>query len=317
MTAGTLIAGGTTLVDLMKLGIEKPATLTDVIAEGRLPSSITATPDGLRIGALATMAQVAAHPAIAENFPAVAQSLLQAASPQIRNMATIGGNLLQRTRCPWFRDTSAACAKRDPGAGCAAIDGPQRGMAVLGRGTSCIAAYPGDLAVALVAHGATVRLCAIDGVERAIAVEELHRLPGDTPHLEHVLSDGERIVSVDLPENDWTHTRYTKLRDRASYAFALASVALCLRIDSDARIGAARLVIGGLAAKPWRSTAAEGMLIGHRITSDLAEAVAEVCFAQAEGDAGMIAVGKAAVRVALARCQAGRHVFEPGAGTLI
>ena len=154
MSAAKIIAGGTTLVDLMKLGVETPETFIDIVAEGALPSSVKTTPDGLRIGALATMADVAAHPDVIAQYPAIAQSLQQAASPQIRNMATIGGNLMQRTRCTWFRDTSTTCAKRTPGAGCSALDGPGRGMAVLGRGSACIAAYPGDLAVALVGYGA-------------------------------------------------------------------------------------------------------------------------------------------------------------------
>ena len=301
MKTATFIAGGTTLVDLMKLGVETPDALIDLISEGDLSSEVTQTSSGLRIGALATMAKVASHPDVPSKFPAIQQSLLQAASPQIRNMATVGGNLLQKTRCPMFRDTSTDCAKRDPEQGCAALGGPQRGMAILGRGSSCVAAYPGDLAVALVAHEASVTIRAEDGTERILQIENLHRLPGNTPHLEHTLLPGERIVWIDVPQGDWTHTSYTKLRDRAAYAFALASVALCIKMDDAGHYEAARLAIGGLAAKPWRCHKAEEALLGNPYSDDLAEAVATACFADAEGDAGMIAVGKSAVRASLSR----------------
>lgn len=301
MTAAKIIAGGTTLVDLMKLGVEAPEALIDIVAHRALPSEVQITQDDLRIGALATMAEVAADPGVLAHYPAIAQSLQQAASPQIRNMATIGGNLMQRTRCTWFRDTSTNCAKRTPGAGCSALDGPGRGMAVLGRGSACIAAYPGDLAVALVAYGASITLRAADGSERVIPVADFHLLPGETPHLETVLAAGEQIVTVHVPNGDWTHSGYTKLRDRAAYAFALASVALCLKMDAEGKITAVRLAIGGLASKPWACPAAEDMLVGETLTPELTQAVADTCFAEAEGDPGMILVGKVAVRAALER----------------
>ena len=301
MTAAKIIAGGTTLVDLMKLGVEAPEALIDIVADRALPSEVQITQDDLRIGALATMAEVAADPGVLAHYPAIAQSLQQAASPQIRNMATIGGNLMQRTRCTWFRDTSTNCAKRTPGAGCSALDGPGRGMAVLGRGSACIAAYPGDLAVALVAYGASITLRAADGSERVIPVADFHLLPGETPHLETVLAAGEQIVTVHVPNSDWTHSSYTKLRDRAAYAFALASVALCLKMDAEGKITAVRLAIGGLSSKPWACPAAEDMLVGETLTPELTQAVADTCFAEAEGDPGMILVGKAAVRAALER----------------
>lgn len=301
MNAAKIIAGGTTLVDLMKLGVEAPEALIDIVADRALPSEVQITQDDLRIGALATMAEVAADPGVLAHYPAIAQSLQQAASPQIRNMATIGGNLMQRTRCTWFRDTSTNCAKRTPGAGCSALDGPGRGMAVLGRGSACIAAYPGDLAVALVAYGASITLRAADGSERVITVADFHLLPGETPHLETVLAAGEQIVTVHVPNGYWTHSSYTKLRDRAAYAFALASVALCVRMDPEGKITAVRLAIGGLASKPWACPAAEDMLVGETLTPELTQAVADTCFAEAEGDPGMILVGKAAVRAALER----------------
>lgn len=301
MNAAKIIAGGTTLVDLMKLGVEAPEALIDIVADRALPSEVEITQDGLRIGALTTMAEVAADPGVLAHYPAIAQSLQQAASPQIRNMATIGGNLMQRTRCTWFRDTSTNCAKRTPGAGCSALDGPGRGMAVLGRGSACIAAYPGDLAVALVAYGASITLRAADGSERVITVADFHLLPGETPHLETVLAAGEQIVTVHVPNGDWTHSSYTKLRDRAAYAFALASVALCLKMDAEGKITAVRLAIGGLASKPWACPAAEDFLVGETLTPELTQAVADACFAEAEGDPGMILVGKAAVRAALER----------------
>lgn len=303
MTAAKIIAGGTTLVDLMKLGVETPGAFIDIVADGALPSGIELAQDGLRIGALATMSEVAADPEVIAQYPAIAQSLQQAASPQIRNMANIGGNLMQRTRCTWFRDTSTTCAKRTPGAGCSALDGPGRGMAVLGRGSACFAAYPGDLAVALVGYGASITLRAADNSERIIPVADFHLSPGETPHLETVLAAGEQIVSVHVPGADWTHSSYTKLRDRAAYAFALASVALCLKMDADGKIAAGKLAIGGLASKPWYCPEAEITLIGESLTPQIAEAVADACFAEAEGDAGMILVGKAAVRAALERAR--------------
>jgi xanthine dehydrogenase YagS FAD-binding subunit len=301
MTEARIIAGGTTLVDLMKLGVETPEAFIDIVADGALPSGVEITQGGLRIGALATMAEVAAHPGVIAHYPAIAQSLQQAASPQIRNMATIGGNLMQRTRCTWFRDTSTNCAKRTPGAGCAALDGPGRGMAVLGRGSACIAAYPGDLAIALVAYGASITLRAADGSERVVPVADFYLSPGETPHLETVLAAGEQIVTVHVPNSEWTHSSYTKLRDRAAYAFALASVALCLKTGADGKIMAAKLAIGGLASKPWYCPDAQVILVGESLTPQLADAVANACFAEAEGDAGMILIGKAAVRAALER----------------
>jgi xanthine dehydrogenase YagS FAD-binding subunit len=303
MTAAKIIAGGTTLVDLMKLGVETPGAFIDIVAGGALPSGIELAQDGLRIGALATMSEVAADPEVIAQYPAIAQSLQQAASPQIRNMATIGGNLMQRTRCTWFRDTSTNCAKRTPGAECAALNGPGRGMGVLGRGSACIAAYPGDLAVALVGYGASVTLRAADGSERVLPVADFHLLPGETPHLETVLTAGEQIAAVKVPNADWTHSSYTKLRDRAAYAFALASVALCLKTDADGKITAARLAIGGLASKPWYCPDAQVILAGESLTPQLADVVADACFAKAEGDAGMILIGKAAVRAALERAR--------------
>ncbi|MEO1192362.1 MAG: FAD binding domain-containing protein [Pseudomonadota bacterium] len=296
--SGTFIAGGTTLVDLMKLGVVAPETLVDLADQ---PAGITLDAAGLRIEAGATMAAVAAHPGVAERFPAVAQALQQAASPQIRNMATIGGNLLQRTRCTYFRDKASACNKRDPGSGCSAIGGDERGLAVLGRSPSCIANYAGDLAVALVAHKAEITVLGRDGKSRQLPIGDLHRLPADRPHIEHGLAQGERIAAVWVPDQAWSFSTYVKLRDRASYAFALASAAACLRMAADGLVVDASLALGGMAAKPWPCPQAAALLVGHRLSQDVAEAVADRAYEAAEGDPKLIAVGKAAIVSALDR----------------
>jgi xanthine dehydrogenase YagS FAD-binding subunit len=256
------VAGGTNVVDLMRLGVLEPTRLVEILDLRAGYGTIVADRDGATIGALATMADAAAHPDIGERWPAAAQALNSAASAQIRNTATIGGTLLQRTRCSHFRDPASACNKRSPGAGCAALAGGQaRELAVLGTSPHCIASYPGDLAVALVA---SLTVLGLDGVtDRHLPVEDLHRAPGERPDLDTVLSPGELILAVHLPERGWTGSTYVKLRDRDSYAFALASAAVAVRLE-EGRIAELRIALGGLATRPWRCRAAEDAARGLR-----------------------------------------------------
>lgn len=259
-----VIAGGTTLLDLMKSGIESPTELVDITA---LPlREITETADGLAIGALATMAEVAADRRVGERCPLIAEALLAGATPQLRNMATIGGNLLQRTRCDYFRDPGfPACNKRAPESGCDALLGENRKHAVLGTSDRCIATHPSDLAVALVALDATVRLAGPGG-ERAVAIADFHLLPGDTPDRESALEPGELVVAVEVPSPPpAARSTYVKVRDRASFEFALVSVAVLLEIEGSS-IRSARVALGGVATKPWRSREAEDVLVGAGIT---------------------------------------------------
>jgi xanthine dehydrogenase YagS FAD-binding subunit len=266
------VAGGTTLVDLMKLEVMKPSTLVDITA---LPlARIEPLDDGVRIGAMARNSDVAYHPLIAERYPALAQALLSGASPQLRNMATVGGNLLQRTRCPYFRDGAAPCNKRSPGSGCAAWDGYNRGHAVLGGSEHCIATHPSDMCVALVALDAVVRTRGRSG-ERAIPIKDFHLVPKDHPENETVLEHGELITHVDLPASGFAaRSHYLKVRDRASYAFALASAAVALDI-AQGRIREARVALGGIATKPWRSVEAERALTGQAPGRAVFQAAAE------------------------------------------
>ena len=275
------LAGGTTLVDLMKLDVLRPTTVVDINALDREHGEIRADADRLRLGALARMADVADHPAVRRDYPVVAQSLDLAASPQIRNMASLGGNVLQRTRCNYFRDTSwSACNKRNPGSGCAAMDGVNRRLAVLGVSDHCLANYPGDFAVALAALDAAVDVEGAGG-RRVIRFEELHRLPGDTPHIETNLKPGELITGFSVPAGPWTRrSLYLKVRDRQSYEFALASAAVALDLGAGI-VREARIGLGGLAAKPWRSPEAEAALRGKPLTEATANAAAEAAFARA------------------------------------
>ncbi|MEV0735055.1 xanthine dehydrogenase family protein subunit M [Streptomyces sp. NPDC050549] len=260
------LAGGTNLVDLMREGIEEPATVVDIT---RLPlTGIEELPDGtLRVGALVSNSRLAADPLIRTRYPVLAKAILLGASAQLRNMATVGGNLLQRTRCMYFYDEASACNKRVPGSGCDAIGGFSRGSAVLGTSEYCIATHPSDMAVALVLLDAVVEVESVHGIRR-IPVADFHTLPGDTPHIETVLAPDELITAIELPPVPVAaHSRYRKVRDRASYAFALVSVAAALAVE-DGVVTDVRLALGGVATKPWRARVAEELLLGAEATEE-------------------------------------------------
>ncbi|HYL16594.1 MAG TPA: xanthine dehydrogenase family protein subunit M [Terriglobales bacterium] len=254
------LGGGTTLIDLMKLNVETPSRVLDI---NRLPlDKIEATPDGgLKIGAMARNSDLAYHPKVQKDYSVLSQAILQGASAQIRNMATVGGNLLQRTRCIYFRDTAMACNKREPGSGCPAITGHNRTLAILGASEHCIATNPSDMCVALAALEATVHIQGPKG-QRAVAFGDFHLLPGSTPYRETVLEPGDLITHVTLPPPvAGSKQVYLKLRDRASYEFALTSAAVVLSI-ARSNITGARIALGGVATKPWRSREAEAALTG-------------------------------------------------------
>ena len=279
--AAKFIAGGTNLVDLMKYNVEHPARLIDIT---RLAlNTIEATADGgLRLGALVTNTAVAYDDRIVRRYPLLSQAILAGASPQLRNVATTGGNLLQRTRCYYFYDVATPCNKRQPGSGCSAIDGYNRIHAILGASEHCIAVHPSDMCVALAALAATVRVTGNNG-ERTIPFADFHRLPGDTPQTDTTLQADELVTAVDLPAQGFAkHYTYLKLRDRQSYAFALVSVAAALDMDGD-RITAARLALGGVAHKPWRDTAAEAMLHGQTASRENFQQVAAAITREARG----------------------------------
>ncbi|HEY3190646.1 MAG TPA: xanthine dehydrogenase family protein subunit M [Solirubrobacteraceae bacterium] len=260
------IAGGTDLLQLLQEGVRRPAELVDV--NGLNLGDIEVTAGRARIGALCRMAEVADDPGIRREFPAVAEALLASASPQVRNMATIGGNLLQRTRCLYFRDVAMPCNKREPGSGCPAQDGQNRMNAILGGSAHCIATYAGDLAVALVALDATLEIAGAERT-RTIPLAGLHRPPGDTPHVETVLEPGELITAVTIETSPLARrSRYLKVRDRSTFEFALASAAVALQID-DGVIGEARVAVGGVATTPWRLRAVEDTLRGERVDGEV------------------------------------------------
>jgi len=259
-----LIAGGTNLLDLMKGNVERPSRLIDI---SRLPfRDIEETTDGgLRVGALVPNSDLAYHPSIEQRYPLLGSAILAGASAQLRNMASAGGNLMQRTRCVYFYDTSTPCNKRRPGGGCSAIDGVNRNHAILGTSPSCIATSPSDMSVALAALGALVHIAGPSG-NRTIAVTDFHRLPGETPHIDTNLGIGEIITAVELPPRGFSQNySYLKIRDRLSYAFALVSVAAALELEGNTIIEA-RVALGGVAHKPWRSLEAEMGLRGQRTT---------------------------------------------------
>ncbi|WP_019949650.1 FAD binding domain-containing protein [Hymenobacter aerophilus] len=273
--SAAFIAGGTTLLDLMKLSVENHDQLIDV---NMLPfRGIESTKDGLRIGALERMSDVAAHPLVARQFPMVAESLLLAASAQLRNMASIGGNVLQRTRCGYFRDTAFPCNKRNPGSGCPALTGDNRNLAILGTSDACIAtSYPGDLSVALIALDAVLTLENAKGKQRQVPLTKFYLLPGSTPQRETVLEPDELIVAVTIPQTEMARrSKYLKVRDRASYAYALVSAAVGLEVQGGT-IKAARVALGGVGAQPWRCFEAEKALVGQPATEATFRAAAEV-----------------------------------------
>jgi xanthine dehydrogenase YagS FAD-binding subunit len=267
------LAGGTTLIDLMKLDVMRPSTLLDINPLASGWSQIDLEGGNLKLGALARMSDVAAHPQVRQYYPVIAESLELAASPQLRNMATLGGNVLQRTRCTYFRDVSYAnCNKRNPGSGCAAIDGFNRTHAVLGTSDACIATYPGDFAQALIALDATVEITGKSSV-RSMPFAQLHKVPGDSPQIETTLQPGE-LISGFVVNGRWPRSIYLKARDRQSYEFALASAAIALELQGGT-VREARVALGGVATVPWRAREAEALLKGQKIDADLAQRVAE------------------------------------------
>lgn len=296
------IAGGTNLLDLMKGGVAAPSRLIDITQVGGL-AQIHELPDGgIRIGALASNSDTAEHPLVRERYPLLSQALLAGASPQLRNMATVGGNLLQRTRCPFFYDTGfAACNKRQPGSGCSALTGFNRNHAILGSGDLCIATNPSDMSVALAALDAVVQLRTPRG-SRQLELKEFQRLPGDTPQLDTNLAPGEIITAVDLPPNDFAkHSHYLKIRDRASYAFALVSVAAALSLDGNV-VRDVRVVLGGVAHKPWPLPEAQTLLVDKTFESARLEALAAAALRDArpyKHNAFKIELGRRAIVRAL------------------
>src|SRR5579862_77417 len=277
------IAGGTNLVDLMKYNVERPTHLIDIT---RLPLREISDTDegGLRIGALVSNADLAYDERIEARYPLLASAILAGASAQIRNVASTGGNLLQRTRCYYFYDVATPCNKREPGSGCPAMTGLNRIHAILGTSEHCIATHPSDMCVAFAALEATVHVTGPDGGRR-IPFEEFHRLPGDQPHLDNTLGHGEMITAVELPEIDFAqHYTYLKLRDRTSFAFALVSVAVGLQMEGD-RVGAARIALGGVAHKPWRDRDAEKLLENQSTDRAIFAEVADKILSGARGRA--------------------------------
>jgi xanthine dehydrogenase YagS FAD-binding subunit len=288
------LAGGTNLVDLMKSRVETPARVIDI---SRLPlNGVQELRSGaVRIGALVANSDCAEHPVVRRRFPLLAQALLSGASPQLRNMATIGGNLLQRTRCAYFMAPELGpCNKRAPGSGCSAMQGRNRNHAILGASEHCIATHPSDMAVALYALDAIAEVQGPSGVRR-LRVKDLHRLPGDAPEIDTILMPGELITAIELPPNAFAaRSHYLKVRDRASYAFALVSAAAAFDV-CDGIIRGARLVLGGVAHKPWRCAESERLLTGSRLDCDAIEAAAARCVE------GARAVAENAYKVELAR----------------
>lgn len=297
-----IIAGGTTMVDLMKIGVLKPASVVDITALGDL-EGFDVGANRIRLGALAKMSTVADDEAVIDAFPALSEALWKAASPQLRNAATLGGNILQRTRCPYFRDTAyAQCNKRTPGSGCAALDGGETNLhAIFGGSSSCVAMYPGDLAQALVAFDAEVATRGPGG-ERTIPFADLHLQPGDSPEVETVLEPGEIVTEITLPVIPaMAHSHYLKARDRESYAFASASAAVGVEMDGDT-VRDVRIGLGGVAATPHRATAAEDALRSQPLTEETAREAGRIAFQDAEpleGSAYKIALGADVVAGAL------------------
>ena len=299
--------GGTTLIDLMKLDVMQPTTVVDITAlDDPALRRIERSAGELRIGSLVSMAELHADETVVRGYPVLTESLWQAASQQLRNMARLGGNVLQRTRCPYFRDTSyEQCNKRLPGSGCAALDGLNRAHAVLGASEHCIALYAGDWAIALIALDAGVEVLGTFGT-RTLAFADLHRLPGETPHIETSLAPGDFITAFTIPGGPRPRSLYRKIRDRDSYAFANASAAVALDLDGDV-LRDVRIGLGGVATVPWRARRAEALLRGQRLTQAAARAAAEAEFASArtrEHNRYKVALGQATLVRALLDAQA-------------
>jgi len=296
------LAGGTNILDLMKEDVERPNELVDLT---RLKlSEIKAAGGGISIGALAKNSETANHPLIRRDYPLLTQAIVAGASGQLRNMATNGGNLMQRTRCQYFYDTAMPCNKREPGTGCGALEGLNRIHAIFGWSEKCVATYPGDMANALYALDAVVRVRGAQGRERAIPIGEFHRLPGDTPERDNNLAHGELITAIELPPSSFAkNSYYLKVRDRASYAFALVAVAAALELDRGA-VKQSRVVLGGVAHKPWRSREAEAALDGKPASEESFRRAAEAALAGAKPlahNAYKVELGKRAVVRALMR----------------
>jgi xanthine dehydrogenase YagS FAD-binding subunit len=272
-TNSAFIAGGTTMIDLLKLEVLTPSELVDL---NSLPMrGIEMRTDGLKIGALERMSDVAANSDVVANYPVISQALLKSASPQIRNMASVGGNLLQRTRCGYFRDPAMPCNKREPGTGCSALNGENRNHAIFGTSASCVATHPSDLAVALVALDAEVRLQSGAG-DRSLKLDDFYRLPGGSPEKENELQPGELITEIRVPALPWARkSAYLKIRDRDSYEFALTSAAVALDIAGD-RIEDARVAVGGVGTKPWKLPAVSEALKGKSLSRETILAAAEL-----------------------------------------
>jgi xanthine dehydrogenase YagS FAD-binding subunit len=301
-TQAKFLAGGTNILDLMKEDVERPTQLVDVT---RLQlAEIRPLSGGVSIGALATNTATANHPLIRSNYPLLSQAIVAGASAQLRNMATNGGNLLQRTRCQYFYDTAMPCNKREPGTGCGAREGLNRIHAIFGWSDACVATYPGDMANALYAYEAVVRVRAANGAERTIPIDEFHRLPGTTPQRDTNLEHGELIMAIELPKSNFgNNAHYLKVRDRASYAFALVAVAAALELDGQA-IRNARVVLGSVAHKPWRSRDAEAALVGQPASQDSFQRAADAAMRDARPlahNAYKVELGKRAVVRALMR----------------
>ena len=301
------IAGGTNLIDLMKMDVEQPTTIVDIT---RLPlKQIEGMPaGGLRIGALVRNTDLAYHPLVEQRYPVLASAIMAGASQQLRNMASTGGNLLQRTRCHYFYDTAATCNKREPGSGCSAIDGHNRMHAILGASETCIAVHPSDMCVALAILEAKVHVTGVSG-DRVIAFADLHRLPGDTPQRDTSLNADEIITAVELPPLGFAKNyTYLKIRDRLSYAFALVSVAVGLELDGDI-IKEARFALGGVAHKPWRDPQAEAALRGQPAVATTFVGAANVLLRDAKG------YGRNTFKIDLARRGIARALTPAARGT--
>ena len=305
--AAQFVAGATNLTDYMALGVLRPRTLVDINALPERYARIDSNDTRLRLGALVRMSEAEDHPVVRTRYPLIQQALALAASRQIRSMASLGGNVLQRTRCEYFRGQGFACNKRIAGSGCAALEGLNRAHAVLGTSENCIAAYAGDLAQALIALDATVETVGGPAGARRIPFAELHRRPGATPHIETALAAGELITYIDVPAGPWTsRSRYVKVRDRESYQFALASAAVAMQVENGV-VRTVRIALGGVATVPWRAHEAEAVLTGQRLDEARAARAAEVAFEAAQPrrhNAFKIPLGKRTLVRALLETQA-------------